>query len=294
MSLTARLGIGFMRGLSHVPLPLIRGLGTVLGRLLHVVALPRRRVVDVNLALCFPDRSPAQRRRIARETFVYVAQSWLDRSWLWHAPAEVVAARTRVVGSSVDIEQLVHGTEPLILFAPHFYGLDAAASGLTMRTTRPSTTIYTTQRDPMIEEWIRAGRTRFGDVATLNRADGIKPIVAALRRGGVLYLLPDMDFGRDQSVFVPFFGVQAATVPSLSRFSRLGRARVVPILSRVVKGGYEIEVLPAWTNFPTDDAVADTALMNERLAGYIEAMPSQYYWVHRRFKTRPEGEPPVY
>jgi len=131
-------------------------------------------------------------------------------------------------------------------------------------------------------------------VITLNRVDGIKPIVAGLRKGGLLYLLPDMDFGRDQTIFVPFYGVQAATVPSLSRFARLGKAKVVPVVSKLTPGGYEIEVLPQWQNFPTDDVEADTALMNTRLQGYIDTMPSQYYWVHRRFKTRPEGEPPIY
>jgi len=117
---------------------------------------------------------------------------------------------------------------------------------------------------------------------------------AELRKGGLLYLLPDMDFGRDQTVFVPFYGVPAATVPSLSRFARLGRAKVVPIVSKLTPTGYEIEVLPAWRDFPTEDVVADTALMNRRLQGYIDTMPSQYYWVHRRFKTRPEGAAPVY
>ena len=294
MSISAQLGIGFMRALSHVPLPLVRGFGAILGQLLHTVALPRRRVVDTNLALCFPDKSAAERRRIARETFVFVAQSWLDRGWLWHAPPDVVARRIKVIGAPAEIEEIARGKAPMILFAPHFYGLDAAATGLTMHTSRPSTTIYTTQRDPMVDEWIRVGRARFGNVITLNRVDGIKPIVAGLRKGGLLYLLPDMDFGRDQSVFVPFFGVPVATVPSLSRFSRLGRAKVVPILSRVVRNGYEIEVLPAWQGFPTDDAVADTAHMNQQLEGYIRTMPSQYYWVHRRFKTRPEGDPPLY
>jgi len=163
-----------------------------------------------------------------------------------------------------------------------------------MHTDRPSTTIYTTQRDPMVDEWVSEGRKRFGNVITLNRMDGIKPIVAGLRKGGLLYLLPDMDFGRDQTVFVPFYGVQASTVPSLSRFARLGRAKVVPVVSKLTREGYEIEVLPAWKDFPTDDVMADTALMNRRLQGYIDAMPSQYYWVHRRFKTRPEGEKPVY
>jgi KDO2-lipid IV(A) lauroyltransferase len=294
MSATSRLGIGFMRVLSHLPLPLVRGLGFAFGRVLHTLAKPRRRVVDVNLALCFPEKSDAERRRIARETFVFVAQSWLDRSWLWHAPEHVVASRLRVVGAAPEIDEIANGSAPMILFAPHFYGLDAAATALTMHTARPSTTIYTTQRDPLVDAWIREGRQRFGNVITLNRVDGIKPIVAGLRKNGLLYLLPDMDFGRDQTVFVPFYGVQAATVPSLSRFARLGRAKVVPVVSRLTPGGYEIEVLPAWRDFPSDDAVADTALMNARLQGYIDAMPSQYYWVHRRFKTRPEGEAGVY
>jgi KDO2-lipid IV(A) lauroyltransferase len=288
MSVASRLGIVFMRAMAHVPLPMARRFGALLGRVLHAVAVPRRHVVDVNLALCFPEKSAAERRRIARETFVFVAQSWLDRSWLWHAPESVVRQRLRV------IEEMAHGSAPTILFAPHFYGLDAAATALTMHTARPSTTIYTTQRDPLIDDWIREGRQRFGNVITRNRSEGVKPILAGLRKGGLLYLLPDMDFGRDQTVFVPFYGVQASTIPSLSRFARLGKAKVVPIVSRLTPTGYDIEVLPAWQDFPSDDIVADTALMNQRLQGYIDAMPSQYYWVHRRFKTRPEGEPPVY
>lgn len=294
MSLSSSLGIAFMRALAHLPLPAVRGFGAVLGRVLYVVARPRRRVVDINLALCFPEKLDAERRCIARETFVFVAQSWLDRSWLWHAPERVVAKRLRVVGAAAEIEEIAHGSAPMILFAPHFYGLDAAATALTMHTARPSTTIYTTQRDPQVDAWIREGRQRFGNVKTLNRVDGIKPILSGLRKGGLLYLLPDMDFGRDQTVFVPFYGVQASTVPSLSRFARLGRAKVVPVVARLVADGYEIEVLPAWRDFPSDDVMADTALMNLRLQGYIDAMPSQYYWVHRRFKTRPDGEPPVY
>lgn len=294
MSWGSHLGIGFMKAISHLPLPLVRGFGKVLGHVLHMVAVPRRHVVDTNLALCFPQKSAEERRRIARETFVFVAQSWLDRSWLWHAPEAVVRQRLKVVGAAAEIEEIAHGTEPMILFAPHFYGLDAAATGLTMHTARASNTIYTTQRNPQVDAWIREGRERFGNVVTLNRGAGIKPILAGLRKNGLLYLLPDMDFGREHTVFVPFYGVQAATVPSLSRFARLGKAKVVPIVSKLTPEGYEIEVLPVWRNFPSEDAVADTALMNARLQGYIDAMPSQYYWVHRRFKTRPDGEPQVY
>lgn len=291
MSLGAKLGIGFMRMLSYVPLPLIRGFGAAMGVLLHTVARPRRHVVDVNLKLCFPDWTPQRRRRVARETFVHVAQAWLDRSWLWHAPLAVVQARLNLHGALSELE----GEAPTIVFAPHFCGLDAGGTALSIGVPRPWTSIFTPQRNPLINDWLEVGRTRFHrEVRVFDRTSGVKPIVSGLRKGGLLYLLPDMNFGPQESIFVPFYGVPAATVPSLSRFARLGRAKIVPVLSRLTKTGYDIEVLPSWQNFPTDDVEADTALMNKRLEGYIDTMPSQYYWVHRRFKTRPDGEPAVY
>ena len=291
MSLSATLGIGFMRLVARTPLPLVRGFGRAMGLALHTLARPRRHVVDVNLALCFPDKSPQERRRIARDTFVHVAQAFLDRGWLWHAPRDVVERRIRLHGAMDEFE----GDAPTIVFAPHFCGLDAGGTALSIAVPRPWTSIFTPQRDPMLNDWLEAGRTRFHqEVQVFDRTAGVKPIVSGLRKGGLLYLLPDMNFGPQESIFVPFYGVQAATVPSLSRFARLGRAKIVPVLSKLTPTGYDIEVLPAWTNFPTDDVQADTALMNERLAGWIDTMPSQYYWVHRRFKTRPEGDAPIY
>jgi KDO2-lipid IV(A) lauroyltransferase len=103
-----------------------------------------------------------------------------------------------------------------------------------------------------------------------------------------------MNFGPSESIFVPFYGVSAATVPSLSRFATLGKARVVPVVTRLTDEGYEVEIQPAWSDFPTQDVQADTALMNARLQDWINTMPSQYYWVHKRFKTRPEGHADVY
>ncbi|MBU4423637.1 MAG: lipid A biosynthesis acyltransferase, partial [Gammaproteobacteria bacterium] len=148
--------------------------------------------------------------------------------------------------------------------------------------------------DPAVDAWFMAGRQRFGDVRMLNRADGVKPIISNLRKGGLLYLLPDMDFGRNDSLFVPFYGVQAATVPSLPRFARLGRAKVIAMVTRLTPTGYCAEISPAWPGYPSDDVATDTALMNANLQCYIDVSPGQYYWVHKRFKTRPEGEPSVY
>ena len=285
-----RLGVGFMRLLALLPLPVLRGLGWLIGRILFVLAAPRRRVALRNLALCYPKVTEQQRRVWAQETFVVFCQSWLDRSWLWFAPREVVLARVKLTGALDELE----GDTPTIIFAPHFYGMDAGGSALTLHTPRAFTSIFSTHPDPAVNAWFMAGRQRFGDVRMLNRNDGVKPIISNLRKGGLLYLLPDMDFGRNDSLFVPFYGVQAATVPSLSRFARLGRAKVIAMVTRLTPTGYCAEITSSWSDFPSDDVQADTARMNAHLQSYIDESPGQYYWVHKRFKTRPVGEASVY
>ena len=286
----SQLGILFMRLLAHLPLRLIRAMGWVLGRFLYIVVVPRRRVVHTNLALCFPEWTGHRRSAVAQRIFVIFSQAWLDRSWLWHGDSEVVRRRLKLVGEVAELE----GKEPTVIFAPHFIGMDAGWTALTQQMQRDFTTIYTDQANKVVDAWILASRRRFGTGRLFGRADGVKTIVAALRQGAPLYLLPDMNFGPEESVYVPFYGVQAATVPSLSRFARLGRAKVVPVVTRMTREGYEVQVLPAWRDFPTDDVVADTARMNRELQVYIDTMPEQYYWVHKRFKSRPEGMPAVY
>ena len=279
-----------MRLLARLPLAWLRGVGWVLGMLLYGLLAGRRAVAGTNLALCFPEQSTQERRALVRQIFVYFTQAWLDRGWLWHGAPERTLQRLKIVG---DVAQL-QGDAPTVLFVPHFVGLDAGATALSQQIARSFNTIYTPQSNQVMDAWIAHGRQRFGNARLFDRRQGVKEIVASLRQGQPLYLLPDMDFGAKDAFFVPFYGVDAATLPSLSRFSRLGRAKVVPVLTRMTDWGYEIEVLPAWEDFPSDDAEADTALMNRRLQDYIAAMPAQYFWVHKRFKTRPPGQPEVY
>lgn len=283
-------GVFFMRLIAPLPLGWVRGLGTVVGWVLYVLAVPRRRVVMANLALCFPQQPLAVRRRWARECFVYFAQAWFDRSWLWNGPVEGLRRRLRIVGAVEELQ----GDAPTVIFAPHFLGLDAAGTAINDQIRRPMVSIYTPQRSQAVDQWLHDGRRRFGNLQLFYRDQGVKGIVAALREGALLYLLSDMNFGPEESIFVPFYGVPAATVPSLPRFARLGRAKVVPVTARITPTGYDIEVHPAWKDYPGPDVEADTAYMNRWLEGVINTMPSQYYWVHKRFKTRPPGEPPVY
>jgi Kdo2-lipid IVA lauroyltransferase/acyltransferase len=285
-----RLLLTLLAWTGRLPLPLVRAAGVVLGALLWVVVPSRRRVVRTNLALCFPRLAPRERRWLTFQVFVRFAQAWLDRGWLWHGSEARLRSRIHLTG---DLKALTE-EGPVVIFAPHFVGLDAAWTGLTQQMTRQFSTIYTDQANRDADAWILQGRQRFKNGRLFGRIDGVKAIVSGLKAGEALYLLPDMNFGPEDSVFVPFFGVPAATVPSLSRFARLARARVVPVVTRMTPGGYEVEILPSWSDFPTSDAVADTARMNSELERYIETMPAQYYWVHKRFKDQPAGEEPPY
>ncbi|QNN58010.1 lipid A biosynthesis acyltransferase [Diaphorobacter ruginosibacter] len=290
MSLSS-LGVGMMHLLAKLPLPLLRALGKYVGRLLFVLAGQRRRVALRNLELCFPEMGESERRTLAKQTFEAFCQTFLDRSWLWFGSEALVRSRVRLEGAIDELE----GDTPTIVFAPHFYSMDAGGLALPLNTEREFTSIFATNPDPVLDAWFMQGRQRFGRVRMLNRADGVKPIISCLRKGGLLYLLPDMDYGRNDSVFVPFFAVpDTATIPSLSRFARLGRAKVVALYNEMTPEGYVAHLTPAWENFPTEDHVADTARMNRELQAAIMRMPSQYYWVHKRFKTRPEGQPSLY
>ena len=273
------------------PLAWVRALGAGLGDLLFVLVKSRRHVALTNLRLCFPDLTEAERRKLARQNFRIVAQTWLDRGWLWHAPPEVTLQRLKLVG---DVEQF-QGEDAIVIFAPHFLGLDAGATALSQQVPwRQFDTIYATQSNPVVDAWVAQGRNRFGNARLRSKNESVKSIIAELRDGHPLYLLPDMDFGAADAVFVPFFGVTAATITSLPRFARLGRAKVIPMYTRLTPTGYETTVGAAWANYPSKDVEADTALMNQRLEAEIRTMPEQYYWVHRRFKTRPAGEAGVY
>lgn len=286
-----RLGLGFMRLLSLLPLPLVRGVGWLMGQVLHAVAARRRRIARTNWRLCFPHSSEAETARAVRRHFVLFLQAWLDRSWLWQGAPQVVRRRLRLQG---DL-QVFDGDRPIVLFASHFVGMDVGWTALNLGgLPRTFCGIYAEQLNPAVDAWIAAGRQRFGQPHIMPKGQGLRGLIAALKAGEPLYMLPDMDYGERDAVFVPFFGVPAATITSLSRMARIAGAQVVPVVSEMTPEGYTVRVLPVWDGFPTADAEADTARMNRELEDLVGAMPEQYFWVHKRFKTRPPGEPSVY
>lgn len=291
--LLSRVGVAALWLLHWLPLPVLAACGQALGRVLWWFARGRRNVVLTNLRLCFPELDEGARRALARRHFGVLGRSLLERSLLWWAPR---ARLLRLVSFADEgrVGELLAGGRPVILLAPHFVGLDMGGTRVTMSFDIVS--IYARQSNAVFDRWFIHGRSRFGDQLLLAREDGARPTVKAMKAGRPFYYLPDMDYRRKDSIFVPFFGVPAATITGLSRLSRLAGAAVVPCVTRMLPGGqgYRIETGEPWADFPTDDVAADTLRMNRWLETVVRTMPEQYYWVHRRFKTRPPGEPKLY
>ena len=281
--------VGFLWLLHWLPLPLLRALGWGLGRLLYALGRERRKVALINLGLCFPDMTEPEREALARRHFVAFARAVLDRTLGWWASKGRLERLIRIHG----VEHLTDPEgRPVILLSPHFVGLDAQATRISMFV--PGCSVYSNQKNPVLNKLLYDGRVRFRDAVLLSRQDGMRKIVKAMKEGYRFYYLPDMDFGPKESIFVPFFGVQAATIPALSRMVRLTGARVVPCIARQVADGYEVEVMPAWENFPGESVEADTEFMNRFIESQVLRMPEQYFWLHKRFKTRPPGEQRFY
>ncbi len=287
----SRFAVFLMWLLHFLPLPLLAVLGNALGMLLYALSAERRRVATVNLRLCFPEMSEWERAALVRAHFRVFARCFLERSILWWSRKERIRRLTHVVGLE-HLRAVQDG--PVIVLAPHFVALDVGGSWMTQYTNLVS--VYSNQKNPLFHNLLLRGRSRFNEPRLYARQQGLRPIVKAMRAGLPFYYLPDQDLATKDGVFVPFFGVQAATLTTVSRLAAMTDARVVPCISRVLPGGqgYEVRFYPAWDNYPTDDIVADTRRVNAFIEDRVREMPEQYFWLHKRFKTRPEGEKRFY
>ena len=276
-----------------LPLSVQALLGRALGRLLHVVAGPRRRIALRNVELCFPDKPLAERGQLVREHFQWLGRSILERGLLWYAPAERLKRLIQIEG---DVGLAERSERPVMWLVPHFMALDVAGVSVLLFQTRKVVSMYQEQSNPQVDAAIRRGRLRLGNAEIFPRADSAKPLLRAIRRGDAFFNLPDMDFGERDAAYVPFFKVPAATLLAPSRLARALNMVVQPVVAEALPGGqgYRVRFLPAWEHFPSADALADTAAMNRWIEAEIRANPAQYLWVHKRFKTRPAGEPSLY
>jgi len=292
-SLSARLLLAALWLFHWLPLSVQAACGRAFGWLgWHLVA-SRRKVALRNLELCFPELPAGERDRLAKEHFRWLGRSLLERGLLWYASPERLRRLIRVEG---DVHLAERSDKPVMWLAPHFMALDVAGASVLLFQTRKGISIYQRQSDPVMDKALRRGRLRFGNAEIFSRDEAGKALMRAIRRGDGFFNLPDMDFGTRDAAFVPFFGVPAVTLLAPSRLAKALDMIVQPVVAEILPGGqgYRVRYEPPWTDFPSDDPVADSARMNRWIETEIRRNPAQYLWVHRRFKTRPPGEPSLY
>ncbi len=288
--MSAKLWIALINATSNWSQGARTRLGGSIGDLLWWIVFPRRRITLSNLRLCFPALSEQQRSQIARRCFRNIARSALDRSVLSKCDQSIVERYVNVQG--VEHLQAAAG-RPLILIAPHFVGLDAG--GIRFNTLMRGISIYSKQTNAVWDTWLLMARQRFNDpVLVARQGADMRTVLRSVKNGLPMYYLPDMDLGAANSIFVPFFGMPAATIPMVARIARIIGAQVMMAVTEMTDDGYVLHLEPPWSDFPGESIEADTARMNREIERWVLRMPDQYLWTHRRFKTRPAGLPSFY
>ncbi len=286
-----KLLLGLMWLLHWLPLPLLGRFGAAVGSLLFVLLRTRRRIALVNLRLCMPEMSEAERVTLAHRHFQAYSRSVWERAILWWAPP---ARLRRLIQVEPGVPLAHIAAQPTILLCPHFVCLDVAGVAVMLETSLCS--IYVQQKNQVFDEVLRRGRSRFRPVRLFSRKEGVKPIIRAMREGLPYFMLPDMDFGDKEAPFVPFFGVPAATLTAPGRIAAATGAAVIPVIATFLPNyaGWKVQFYPAFENYPGDDMVESARRMNAFIEERVREAPAEYFWTHKRFKSRPEGEASPY
>lgn len=279
-----------MRALAALPYELVARFGELLGSLLYLIPSKRKRILQTNLRLCFPEKNETGRTRLARLTFRHVVRSYLERGLQWYGSSGKLA---KLVQIDSAIELADRYDQPTIFLGFHFAAIEAGCLGYSIR--HPIASVYTPMSDQTTNDIAHRQRSRFG-TEMVPRSGSARQTLKILKSGKPIMLAADMDFGLRDSEFVPFFGMQTCTLTAVSRLAEISGARVVPFVTTVLPDyrGYRLTIFKALANYPSGDASADALATNQFLEAQIRLVPEQYYWVHRRFKRRPNGEQSVY
>jgi KDO2-lipid IV(A) lauroyltransferase len=280
------------RVLITLPLPVLWLLGRGLGRLMLALGGGRKRVAERNIEACFPELSPEERAQLVSEHFGALGVALLTMPLAWWASARRLDRLVRVIGREHYDRARAQGRS-VIFLSPHFVTLEL--TGAVVSRITPMMIMYQRMKNPLLDAVVARGRQRFGS-KTVERSSNLKGVIRRLRQGEPLGYLPDQNPGPRRGIFVPFFGIPTATHPALGRIAAMSDAVVIFCIGRQLPRGrgFEVELMPPLEGFPSGDAEADTAHMNRAIEKYVRERPAEYFWVHKRFKVRPAGEPEFY
>ena len=285
------VGLALMRLLAFLPLPVLAFLGTVIGDISYFLVSSRRKIALKNIQSCFPQWSENKAKHVTRSCFRLIGQTLFFSAIGWWTPRKKLNKLVTVINREPYDQALDRG-ENIILLAPHFCSLEIA--GLVLSQERPMITMYQHTKNLLVDKFVKLGRGRFGGIL-IERKEPLRNLIRLIRKGYPFYYLPDQD-ARNKGVFAPFFGIQASTIPMLGKFAAMSKSIVIPCSTKILPAGkgFEVRLGHPLENFPTGDDLKDTTIMNNAIEKMIEPMPEQYFWVHKRFKTRPAGETGFY
>lgn len=286
------LGIGLLYLLGRLPLPFLWVLGGLLGMVFYAVAKSRRHVASKNIACCFPDLSEQAINRMVKQHFRVVGVAAISIGINWGISKRRLKRLVRLQNASI-LEQAAGEGKNIILLAPHYVGLEIG--GLRIAMEHLTVSMYQTIRNPVVDHVVKKGRGQF-EVELVERNAPLRSLIKTIRSGRLFYYLPDQDAGRERGVFAPFCGVPASTVASIGRMATLAKAIVIPAHTcmKPFGRGYEVYLGEPLAGFPSGEDIVDATTINQAVEKTLHECPSQYFWVHKRFKTRPEGEPDFY
>ncbi|HLS98157.1 MAG: LpxL/LpxP family Kdo(2)-lipid IV(A) lauroyl/palmitoleoyl acyltransferase [Porticoccaceae bacterium] len=285
------LAMGLWWLLAQLPFGLLLALGRGLGALFYRLGGERRRIVERNIELCFPELSLEQRNALVKRNFASYGIALFEVPFAWWAPAARFDRLVRVEGLEHIASLAGQGA---LLMAIHYTTLEVGAQAV--GRFHPIDGMYRPHGNPVYDYVQRRGRLARSKASEVYTRKDVRGVARALRNGRVIWYAPDQDYGPRQSLFAPFFGIPAASVTATARFAQMGQARVLPFTHVRLPGsaGYRVTIHPPLDGFPSGDDLADATRINALVEAFIRQQPDQYLWAHRRFKTRPEGESPLY
>ncbi|HEB63337.1 MAG TPA: LpxL/LpxP family Kdo(2)-lipid IV(A) lauroyl/palmitoleoyl acyltransferase [Gammaproteobacteria bacterium] len=277
----------------HLPVSIQLRIGLNLGHILKKFSKHRRKIALINIQKCFPDLSQKEQDELLNKHFEALGMYFVETALCWWAPAKKLEGRYTIKGME-HLEKAFNDGKGVILLSAHFTSFEIGCRLLSAASKSTFHGLYRQHKNPLLEEMILRGREAHFE-KIIPRED-IRGMLRSLKKNNVIWYAPDQDYGRHHSVFVPFFGIPAATITATSRLAKMSGAAVIPFFPHRLpdQQGYSLELLPPLENFPGDSDEQDATRINQLIETAINKTPEQYLWVHRRFKTRPEGEASFY
>lgn len=281
------LGLGFVRLVNLLPLRLQLAIGRALGRIAHAFSRRDRRIADINIALCLPGLTAAERKALVKDHFESLGCALLETGLVWWASDARLRRLIKFEGTEHLDAALARGKGALMLSA-HFTTLEMGARALTL--LGPTSIMYLTPSNPLIAELSRRGRTRHTVQAI--SSDQVRDLLQNLKNNLPVWYAPDQRYTQKNSEIVPFFGHPAASNVATSRLAKISGAPVLPYFPRrrADNTGYVVHIHPPFRNFPSDDPIADTSRFHALIEANAREYPEQYLWTYKRFK-RPDADP---